>query len=110
VRQGISEKMGCLSIQIQPDLVSSINSDGITSFLNNEGYSPEITEGYDSGAFINLNIKTHNVKVLWVKIEKYLKNHSELFNCTIITCEGSQGWDNYLLLHHFDSTEKFDEI
>ncbi len=102
--------MRYLSIQIQPNLVSSINSDGIIFFLEREGHTPEILKGYDSGEFINLNIKTNNVKKLWVKIEKYLKKHSEFCNSTIITCEGSQGWDNYFLLHHFDSREKLDEI
>ena len=64
----------------------------------------------DSGKFINLNIKTNNIKELWVKIKKYLQEHNELANSTIVTCEGSQGWDNYLLLHHFDSKEKLNEI
>ena len=37
--------MGYLSIQIQPDLASSISSEGVTSFLNKEGYTPEIIQG-----------------------------------------------------------------
>ena len=102
--------MGYLSIQIQPELSPTINSEEITSFLNNEGYKPEIVEGNDSGKFINLNIETNNIKGLWVKIEKYLHEHNEFSNSTIITCEGSQGWDNYLLLHHFDSNQKINEI
>ena len=102
--------MGYLSIQIQPKLTHTINSEGVTTFLKNEGYTPEISEGNDSGKYINLNIKTNNIKELWVKVEKYLKEHNELANSTIVTCEGSQGWDNYLLLHHFDSKEKINEI
>jgi len=102
--------MGYLSIQIQPELSPSINSGGVASFLNNEGYTPEITEGNDSGKYININIETNNIKELWIKIKKYLQEHNEFANSTIVTCEGSQGWDNYLLLHHFDSNEKLNEI
>ncbi len=29
---------------------------------------------------------------------------------TIITCQGKRGWDDYLLLHHFDLSEPLDEI
>ena len=102
--------MGYLSIQIQPDLSPTVNCEEVTSFLNSEGYNPEIVEGNDSGEFINLNIKTNNIKELWVKIKKYLLEHNEVANSAIVTCEGSQGWENYLLLHHFDSNEKLNEI
>lgn len=94
-------KLGYLSIQIQPEFSPSINS---------EGYTPEITEGDDSGKYININIKTNNIKELWVKIKEYLQEHNDFANSTIVTCEGSQGWDNYLLLHHFGSKEKLNEI
>lgn len=102
--------MGYISIQIQPKLSPSINSEGVASFLKSEGYTPEITEGDDSGKYININIKTNNIKELWVKIKEYLQEHNDFANSTIVTCEGSQGWDNYLLLHHFDSKEKLNEI
>ena len=102
--------MGYLSIQIQPELAPTINVEGVTSFLKSEGYNPERIEGNDSGKHINLNIETNNIKNLWVKIEKYLQEHNELSNSSIIICKGHQGWDNYLLLHHFDSNEKLNEI
>ena len=76
--------------------------------MKNSGYLPEIKEGYDSGNFINLNIKTNNIKSLWLKLEPYLQEQIQLKESSIVTCEGSKSWDNYLLLHHFDSLEKLD--
>ena len=102
--------MKCLSIQIQPDLVASVNKEEIISFLKSLGYSPEIQEGYDSENFINLNIKTNSIKTLWLKLEPYLQEQIELKESSIVTCEGSKSWDDYLLLHHFDSLEKLDKL
>ena len=28
----------------------------------------------------------------------------------IITCQGKRGWDDYLLLHHFDPAEELDTL
>ena len=102
--------MKCFCIQIQPELNTEVNPKEVMSFLSNKGYIPEVTEGNDSGKYINLNIKTNNIKDTWSVINTYLKENNDLSCSSIVTCEGSQGWGNYLLLHHFDSAEKLNEI
>ncbi|MDR0717159.1 MAG: tetratricopeptide repeat protein, partial [Azoarcus sp.] len=34
----------------------------------------------------------------------------ELKNSSIVVCQGRHGWDDYLLLYHYDSTQEVDEI
>ena len=102
--------MKYISIQIQPELNANVNSKEVIKYLSDKGYTPEITEGNDSGKYINLNIKTNNIRDTWVTIKTYLKENNAFSCSSIITCEGSQGWDNYLLLHHFDSNEILNEI
>ena len=34
----------------------------------------------------------------------------KLIKSSIVCCEGSNGWDDYLLLSHYDHNEKLDEI
>jgi hypothetical protein len=34
----------------------------------------------------------------------------QLLRSSIITCQGSRGWDNYRLLHHFDSRQRLDRL
>jgi hypothetical protein len=33
-----------------------------------------------------------------------------LAQAAIVVCEGELGWDDYLLLHHFNSDEELDEL
>jgi hypothetical protein len=35
---------------------------------------------------------------------------SRLRRSAIVTCEGSRGWDNYLLLQHFDKRQLLDKL
>lgn len=35
---------------------------------------------------------------------------STISRACIVVCEGAQGWDDYLLLHHFDPAEVLDHF
>lgn len=102
--------MKYLNIQIQPERNNSIDESIVIEYLKENGYAPEVAEGNDSGKYININVKTNNLKALWVRIKIYLENNNNLYQSSIITCEGNQGWDDYFLLHHYDTNEKTDAI
>lgn len=34
----------------------------------------------------------------------------DLRRSSIVTCQGSRGWDDYRLLHHFDSRQPLDRL
>lgn len=73
-----------------------------------------IEEGDDNGAYTNLNFETTDLKILWDLIQKNLykdeKIGIELTRSSIVTCEGEDGWNDYLLLHHFDLSVKTDSL
>ena len=102
--------MKYLTIQIQPERSPNIDKNIVILFLKDNGYMPEVDEGNDSGEYINISIKTNNIKTLWLEIMLLLKSNKQLSSSSIITCEGSQGWDNYFLLHHYDSNEELDTL
>lgn len=54
-----------------------------------------------------LSIQTDSIDLLWALIQVELKDNtkaqSPLTVGTIIVCQGELGWDDYFLLHHYDS-------
>jgi hypothetical protein len=72
----------------------------------------ESSEGDDEGPYVNFTFQAKDVSRLWAKIQRKVLEHARvgaaLAKSSIIICEGSEGWDNYLLLHHFDRRLKLD--
>ncbi len=100
--------MKYLNIQIQPERNSRVDESAVIGLLKNNDYIPNIKKGNDSGEYINISVKTDDLMSLWAIIKKYLKNNEYLPQTSIVTCEGNHGWDDYLLLHHYDTKEKTD--
>jgi len=52
--------------------------------------------------------------LLWDKLSKNVYKDSVfgpyLSKTSIVVCEGNNGWDDYLLLHHFDKSEDIDNL
>ena len=64
----VIQNSGYLSIQIQSELFLPINSEWVTFFLNDEGYTQEIAEGNGSGKYIIINIETNIIKELYLNV------------------------------------------
>jgi hypothetical protein len=68
----------------------------------------------DDGACVNLMFKTDHAKMLWQLLYEQLYQTSAsgglLRTSSIAVCEGRFGWDDYLLLYHFDPGEKCDKF
>jgi hypothetical protein len=47
---------------------------------------------------------------LWMAVRAELRAVPGLAAAAIVCCQGAQGWDDYLLLHHFDPTEPLDRL
>jgi hypothetical protein len=64
------------------------------------------TDGFDQHAYVNLIFEADDVRLLWKFLSEQLYDASGLGQfmrgTSIVTCQGSSGWDDYLLLHHFD--------
>ncbi len=105
--------MKLLNIQIQPYVDSTYSeNEGVKLFLSLK-HTPDIFTGYDNGRYVNITYSTDNIPKLWFEIEKLLsgsKIGKWLKKVSIITCEGEQGWEDYLLLSHYLKNEKLDVI
>lgn len=102
--------MKLISIQLQPDRDPTIDKLEVVALLENAGLTPEVQEGDDNGRYVNFNVTSNNVKETWNNIKNSLLELSYFVNAAIVVCEGSEGWDDYLLLYHYDRSEKLDEI
>ena len=64
----------------------------------------------ENGRYINIDYKTLELLKLWELVKDELRLVSGLAESTIVVCQGQHGWDDYLLLHHFDPTQPLDLV
>lgn len=112
--------MNALCIQIQPEIVPEIDMNRIHLLIQAVARDQTIVrqlvikEGDDNGPYTNFVFDTMDLKNLWDLVQHNLyqdeKIGMELTKSSIVTCEGKKGWDDYLLLHHYDSSEKIDSL
>ncbi len=106
--------MKCLSIQLQTSRDSSFSPDELAHHLRSFGRYPEIDVDPDRRDYVNLNLFTEDLNELAKEINEKVLNNTEIGpwvkRTAIIVCEGDQGWDDYLLLWHFNENEDIDEI
>jgi hypothetical protein len=106
--------MKTLSIQLQPERVKLPNVDEVVQQLCDKatqfGAEVSVAAGEDIVRYININMNTDCVPELWQKLKSEFAINPLLAHCTIVCCEGKNGWDDYLLLYHFDSTLILDAV
>ena len=107
--------MKCLLIQLQPDLCAGDAQqivDDLTSIATNSDSdaSLNVEHGDDNRPYINVNIHSTDVMSLWSAVSSRISCDSALASCAIVCCEGDDGWDDYLLLHHYDQGETLDTL
>lgn len=61
----------------------------------------ELVAGQDRGPWVNAHFETPDLAGLWRRLRARLAA-TGLLAGTIVTCQGEDGWDDYLLLHHHD--------
>jgi L-threonylcarbamoyladenylate synthase len=109
-----------ISIQIKSDRFSDFELELIQAIgeeiaLNKELISHfEIQKGDDNEKYMNLLFETDALKKLWRQIQtKFFQDLTIgliLGKSSIVVCEGKNGWDDYLLLYHFNKLEKLDNL
>lgn len=74
-------------------------------------------DGTDGHYYIDLMFETDRPKELWDLLLQRLYQSAEfggsMRKSSMAMCQGQHGWDDYLLLHHYDSTiqrDTFPEI
>jgi len=109
-----------LSVQIQPARIGdgTANTDDLIRILRAaaDGVVLEFRGedvGDDAGPYINLSFVGTDHVAAWSRLRALYDASQigrQLALSTIVVCEGEHGWDDYLLLHHFDPAEKLDEL
>jgi len=110
-----------LSIQLQPMFFAANLCDlAVKKLKTLENNKKLVTSAkYDYGEedgvrYINITFTSSDIMQLWKTIQKQFLTETSagiMFKSgSIIVCEGDFGWDDYLLLHHFDPLEKLDEL
>jgi hypothetical protein len=73
-----------------------------------------VRRGRRPAQWINYHFTTRSVGPLWKRLHTKALHHRKHGlaprKSTIVTCEGSRGWDNYLLLHHFRFGQPLDRL
>ena len=95
--------MHLVCVQIQPNLLTTFDEHAIEALRAID--APEIenvetNRGQNDGPYINVIYTTSNPRLLWSSVREELIRLG-LQGAAIVTCTGTRGWDNYLLLHHF---------
>jgi len=106
--------MKSLTIQLMPELDTSLNEVAVIDLLKSISRYPEVDADDDGERFINLHLFTEDLPTLWADIKSALELNHEIKNwigkVAVVACEGDEGWDDYLLLAHYDKSEKTVEI
>lgn len=112
--------MPTLCIQVQPNRAPGIDMLRVRALAETIAANKELTtrfavvEGEDDGPYSNLMFETWGLQKLWESLwETLYKDErvgSVLSQASMAMCEGSDGWNNYLLLYHFDPLEKLDRL
>jgi len=109
-----------LHVQVQPGLAPALDLallrasfDAITH-TEASVLRSKIEAGEDDGPYLNLMFKTSDLARLWRVVQVELYEHpklGELLRSSSMTlCTGETGWDDYLLLHHFNPAFELDTL
>jgi hypothetical protein len=105
--------MPTLYLQFQPDRVASGIDDRILAAFHGALPEAEIESGDEDGRYVNFRFKAVSVESGWSAISALFRLPeigSAAQTACILTCEGKHGWDDYLLLHHYDRTLAIDGV
>ena len=102
--------MKLLKVQLQPNRSPTLDIDLMTTNLAQLSPHARVSGGEDDGPYINIMLETADLSKLWLGVQSQLQTSSSLANAAIVVCQGDQGWDDYLLLHHFDAEVKLDSL
>ena len=105
--------MGELSVQLQLDLLTSFSESKVEQLCSSPtlaglAQGHRVAKGNDKGPYINVSFAASDLKALWRAVRKELVRLG-LQGGSIVTCTGKDGWNDYLLLHHFDPQHRTNE-
>lgn len=111
--------MRSLSIQVQPSRSPGIDMSMVIAEFEAIGRVSALVRhhtfdsGYDNGEYYNFTFGTSSARELWQLILSNLYGNRNLAKhmqkASMAMCSSEEGWDDYLLLYHFDPTVALDD-
>ena len=110
--------MPALNVQVHPERVPGLDLDAVLEIFSNAAQMADaeltLSEDPDNGPYIDYDFLTGDLVRLWEVLQSQVFSDDvlgqQLAHAAIATCQGSKGWDNYLLLHHYDPSLKLDTL
>lgn len=111
--------MRTLSVQFQPRRSSELNPGRISELmlriaLDTDVRTFSIERSHARNSYVNFLFVSMTVGRTWRAVQRIALNHRTLGKLirisTIVTCQGTRGWDNYRLLHHCDPKLRLDKL
>jgi hypothetical protein len=99
-----------VSIQVQPDRSPHLDCKTVVKKLLSLASESQARWGEDGGRYVNVLLSVPSLSQTWSFISEMLNENPDFAMAAIVTCQGDNGWDEYLLLHHFDPSEPLDKI
>ena len=110
--------MRTINFHVQPRRASPLDVVVISRLMMRAAWNPRV-EMFSihrdrRRTWLNFGFSGPAAGQVWKMLRSEVINHrqwgSRLRRCSIVTCEGSRGWDNYVLLHHFDADQPLDTL
>lgn len=99
-----------LNIQLQHTRSPGLDASAVVGQLRSLVAGASVRRGEDDGSYIDIGFEAADPIELWAAIREQLRTSPALAAAAIVVCQGERGWDDYLLLHHFDPSEPLDEL
>lgn len=104
--------MRSLSIQVHPQRSAGLDVDRVAAAFEGIAAMDDLVRhhhfdrGHDKGPYLNFTFGTEHAAALWRLIRARLYEDAELGPhmkaASMAMCSSETGWDQYLLLYHFD--------
>jgi hypothetical protein len=114
----VQEELGQLCLQVHPARAPRLNVTQLKLAADSLARSvPGVrgigfTEGEDDGSYLNIVFATREPQRSWPTIREGLLESAafgpQLKAASMAMCTGTEGWDDYLLLYHYDPSVPLD--
>jgi hypothetical protein len=107
-------KMRIIHVQVQPQRERRLDFPAADESLRAVAKNRKLVRGFrfeegsDSGSYMNFHYLTTKPAELWQALRSGPLRSRFLRSTSMVVCEGANGWDDYLLLHHWDGRLKRD--
>ncbi len=101
-----------LSVQFQPHRAPELKLDELRAVMEAVANDKALVErhwfeeGEEEVRYCNFTFETKSLAGLWRRLRLRIFEHASwgdtATRAAIVTCEGKEGWDDYLILSHFD--------